>query len=193
VKTTKKGCNSSSTTALNTLWYVRSTIFFCKLFFLIEFDDFSFYFQETYNSRLRERYEDDTLTHPNFDSDLWMEARSFDGHDKNWVYGLSNTTTENLRAARSVSTIENSQSVSSTQSQEFVALQQHTTHLTQKYEQLLADYEQLRQMIMDIRSQMGGTCAPLFGCTVPGTTSLLLLLLQRRHCSSLILFEHINL
>jgi len=31
---------------------------------------------------------------------------------------------------------------------------------------------------------------PLFGRMVPGTTSLLLLLLQRRHCSSLILFEH---
>jgi protein subunit release factor A len=78
------------------------------------------------------------------------------------MYGLSNTTTENLWAARSVSTIENSQSVSSTQSQEFVALQQHTAHLTKKYEQLLEDYEQLRQMIMDIRSQMGGTCAPPF-------------------------------
>jgi hypothetical protein len=52
--------------------------------------------------------------------------------------------------------------VSSTQCQEFVALQQHTAHLTEKYEQLSADYEQLRQMIMDMRSQMGGTCTPLF-------------------------------
>jgi hypothetical protein len=57
--------------------------FLCKLFFLIEFDDFSFYFQETYNSRLRERYEDDTLTHPNFNPDLWMEVGSSDGPDKN--------------------------------------------------------------------------------------------------------------
>jgi len=43
---------------------------------------------------------------------------------KNWVYGLSNTTTENLRSARSVSTIGSSPSVSSTQFEEFVALKQ---------------------------------------------------------------------
>ena len=35
-----------------------------------------FYFQETYNNRLRERYEDDPLTHPEFDPDLWMEVGS---------------------------------------------------------------------------------------------------------------------
>jgi len=37
---------------------------------------FLFYFQETYNNRLRERYRDDTLTHPEFDPDLWMEVGS---------------------------------------------------------------------------------------------------------------------
>ena len=84
-----------------------------------------FYFQETYNSRLRERYGDDPLTHPEFDPDLWIEVGSSGGPDKNRVYWLSNTTAENLRAARSVSTVGSSQSVSSTQSKEFVALQQH--------------------------------------------------------------------
>jgi len=49
-----------------------------------------------------------------------------------------------------------------------VALQQHTTHLTEKYERLSADYEQLRQMIMDMRSQMGGTCALFFLPYGPG-------------------------
>jgi len=98
----------------------------------------SFYFQETYNSRLRERYRDDPLTHSEFDPDLWMEVGSFGGPDKNRVYGLSNTTTDNLRAARSVSTIRSSQSVSSTQSKEFVALQQHTAHLTEKFDHLSA-------------------------------------------------------
>jgi hypothetical protein len=40
---------------------------------------FFFYFQETYNNRLRERYGDDTLTHPEFDSDLWWRlARQVD-------------------------------------------------------------------------------------------------------------------
>ena len=76
---------------------------------------------------------------------------------------------ENLRPAHSVSTIGSSQSVSNTQS-EFVALQQHTTyltenykqllvnyeqhmaHLTEKYEQFLVNYEQLRQMVMNMTS-----------------------------------------
>ncbi|KAI5572436.1 hypothetical protein BDE02_10G013700 [Populus trichocarpa] len=67
------------------------------------------YFVETYNSRLGERYEDDPSTHPNFDPDLWMEVGSFGEPDKNWVYRLSNTTAENLRAANSVSTVGSSQ------------------------------------------------------------------------------------
>jgi hypothetical protein len=41
-------------------------------------------------------------------------------------------------------TIESSQSVSSTESEEIVALKQHATDLTQQYKQLSADYEQLR-------------------------------------------------
>jgi hypothetical protein len=61
-----------------------------------------FYFHETYNRRLRERYGDDPLTLLKFDSDLWMEVGSSSGPDKNQVYGLSNTTAENLWAARSV-------------------------------------------------------------------------------------------
>ena len=61
--------------------------------------------QETYNSRLRERYGDDPSTHPDFDPDLWMEVRSSGGPEKNRVYKLSNTTAENLWSARSVSTV----------------------------------------------------------------------------------------
>jgi hypothetical protein len=133
-----------------------------------------FYFQETYNSRLRERYGDDPLTHPEFDPDLWMEVGSSGGPDKNRVYGLSNITTENLRVTRSVSTVGSSQSVSSTQSKEFVVLQQHTAQLTEKYDNLSAKYaqqkaehaqqkaehEQLREMVMNMASQSGDTCAP---------------------------------
>jgi len=123
---------------------------------------------------LRERYGDDPLTHPEFDPDLWMEVGSSGGPDKNRVYGLSNTMAENLRAARSVSTVGSSQSVSSTQSKEFVALQQHTAQLTEKYDHLStkyaqlkveyaqqkADHEQLREMVMNMASQSGDTCAP---------------------------------
>jgi molecular chaperone GrpE (heat shock protein) len=91
-----------------------------------------------------------------------MEAGSFGGPDKNQVYGLSNTMAENLQMALSILTIGSSQLILSTQSQEFVALQEHTTHLTEKYKRISADYEELRQMIMDMRSQMSGTCVPLF-------------------------------
>ena len=73
VKIAKTWCSSLLTIMLNTLWYVRSTIFFCELLSSwIEFDDFIFNFQETYNSRLKERYEYDPSTHPNSDPDLWM-------------------------------------------------------------------------------------------------------------------------
>jgi hypothetical protein len=110
-----------------------------------------------------------------------MEVGSSGEPDKNRVYGLSNTTAENLRTARSVSTVGSSLSVSSTQSEEFMALKQ-------QYKRLLMDYDQLRQMVMDIRSRMGDdTCATLFWSYGPGTTSLLLLHQLRRY-SSLILF-----
>jgi hypothetical protein len=45
---------------------------------------------------LKERYEDDPSTHQDFDPDLWMEAGLSGGPDKNQVYGLFNTTIENL-------------------------------------------------------------------------------------------------
>jgi hypothetical protein len=103
-----------------------------------------FNFQETYNNRLRERYGDDILTHPEFDPDLWMEVGSSGGPDKNRVYELSNTTANNLQLTRSVSTVGSSQSIPSSQSKEFVALQQHTAQLTNKYDHLSAEYAQLK-------------------------------------------------
>jgi hypothetical protein len=85
-----------------------------------------------------------------------MEVGSSGGPDKNRVYGLSNTTAENLRLAYSVSTVESSPSVSSTQSEEFMALKQ-------QYERLSTDYDQLCQMVIEIRSRMGDdTCAAPF-------------------------------
>ncbi|KAJ7002821.1 hypothetical protein NC653_008133 [Populus alba x Populus x berolinensis] len=113
--------------------------------------------RETYNNRLRETYGDDPSTHPEFDPDLWMEAGSLGGSDKNRVYGLSNTTADNLRTTRTASTVRSSQSVSSFQSKEFVALQQKCDHLSEAYTQLKeqyradskqqrAAYEELRQI-----------------------------------------------
>ena len=126
---------------------------------------FLFYFQETYNNWLRERYEDDPTTHPEFDPDLWMEVGSSGGPDKNRVYGLFNSTIDNLWLAHSSST------VGSSQSKEFVALQQHTAQLNEKYDHLSEAYtqlkvsqaqkrpayEQLREMVMNMAQ--GGTCA----------------------------------
>jgi hypothetical protein len=118
------------------------------------------------------------LTHPEFDPDLWMEVGSSGGPDKNRVYGLSNTTAENLRVVRSVSTVGSSESVSSAQSKEFVALQQHMTQLIKKYNHLSAAYpqlkaedaqryaqqkaehDQLRKFVMNMASQSGDTCVP---------------------------------
>jgi hypothetical protein len=39
------------------------------------------------------------------------------------------------------------------------ALQEHTADVNEKYERLSTDYEELRRMVMDMRSQMGGICA----------------------------------
>jgi len=43
-----------------------------------------------------------------------------------------------------------------------MALKQHTTNLTEKYEQLSANYEQLRQMVMNMASKSGDTYPPPF-------------------------------
>ena len=53
-------------------------------------------FEDTYNSRLKERCMDNSLTHLNIDLVLWLEARLSGGSDRNWIYELSNTMSENL-------------------------------------------------------------------------------------------------
>jgi hypothetical protein len=122
---------------------------------------------------LKERYGDDPSIHPNFDPNLWLEAGLSGGLDRNWVHRLSNTTTENLQTACSVSTIGCLQSILNTQSPEFTALldqgvQERTTHLNEKYERLSTDYEELRRMVMDIRSHMSGTYTPPYWPHNPG-------------------------
>ena len=61
-------------------WF--STIFFLS-YNLLEFDDFIFYFQKTYNNQLKERYEDALSIHLYFDPDLWLQVGLFDGLDQN--------------------------------------------------------------------------------------------------------------
>jgi hypothetical protein len=109
-----------------------------------------------------------------------MEVGSSSGPDKNRVYGLSNTTVNNMQTVCSVSTVGSAQSISSSQSKKFVALQQRTAQLTEKYDHLSAEYaqlkvshtqqraksaqqkaayEQLREVVMNMETQ-SGTCAP---------------------------------
>jgi hypothetical protein len=76
---------------------------------------------------------------------------------KNRVYEFSNITTENLWMTHSILTIGCLQSILSTQSLEFTTLldqgvQEHTTHLNEKYKRFFADYEELYRMVMDIKS-----------------------------------------
>jgi hypothetical protein len=48
-------------------WF--SIIFFLSYYFL-EFNEFIFYFHDTYNSSWKERYKDDPSTHPDIDLNL---------------------------------------------------------------------------------------------------------------------------
>jgi hypothetical protein len=144
---------------------------------------------------LKERYEGNSSTHLDLDLDLWLEAGSSYGPDKNWLYGLSDTTTKNLRISRSVLIVGFSQSIMSTQTLEFATIldqrvQAWTTHLNEKCKRLTADYEELCRLIIEMRSQIGGTCATLNMITVPTTTNLLLL--QPCIYFIFIVFERIN-
>ena len=109
---------------------------------------------------MRERYGDNPSTHPDFDPDLWMEAGSSGGPDKN---SSSGSPTLRLKTCvRSVSTVGSSPSVSNTQSEEFIALKQ-------QYQQLSTNYDELRQIVMEMRSKMGDdTCAASFWPYGPG-------------------------
>jgi hypothetical protein len=71
-------------------------IIFFLSYYVLEFDEFIFSLQDTYNSRLKERYGDEPSTHLDIGPDLWLEEESFGGPDRNRVYGLFNTMTENL-------------------------------------------------------------------------------------------------
>jgi len=45
---------------------------------------------------LKERYKDEPSTHLDIGPDLWLEGELFGGPDRNRMYGLSDTMTENL-------------------------------------------------------------------------------------------------
>jgi hypothetical protein len=51
---------------------------------------------------------DALLTHLELNLDLWLEARSSSRPDRNWVYGISNTTAKDTWMDHNVSTIDSS-------------------------------------------------------------------------------------
>jgi len=98
----------------------------------------------------------------------------------------------------SVSTIGCLQLVLSTQTLKFkVILDQQVhdqmTHLNKKYKRLTSDYQELCQVVMEMRSNMSDRWALSYCPTVPATTNLVLFVLQRHLCFRFIVFERINI
>jgi hypothetical protein len=61
-------------------WFL--VIFFLSYYFL-EFDEFIFSFQDTYNNQFKEIYGNDPSTYPDIDPDLWLEAGLSGGPARN--------------------------------------------------------------------------------------------------------------
>jgi hypothetical protein len=59
---------------------------------------------------LQERYKNDLSNHPELDLDFLLKAGLFDGFNRNQIYGISNTTTNDIWTNRSVLTAGSSQS-----------------------------------------------------------------------------------
>jgi hypothetical protein len=62
----------------------------------------SFFFPEAYKTPLLERYKNDPSTHPELDPNLWLEVESTSRSDRNRVYDISNTMTEDTQVGCSV-------------------------------------------------------------------------------------------
>jgi hypothetical protein len=128
--------------------------FFLKLLF---FWICLLFFQDTHNTQLKERYNNDPSTYLNLDLNLLLEVGLSGRPNRNRVYDLSTTTAKNLWTTWSVSIVGCSQSVLSTQTPKFEAIldqrvQARTTYLAADYERLSAKKAKLHQLIMEMRS-----------------------------------------
>jgi hypothetical protein len=97
----------------------------------------------------------------------------FGGPDKNRMYCLSSTTTEDLRMFCNVSIVGCLQSVPSTQTSEFKAIldqqvQAWMTHLAADYKRFNAETGELRRLVMEMKSHMDGTCVTSYSPHGPG-------------------------
>ena len=136
---------------------------------------------------MRERYGDDPSTHPDFDPDLWMEVGS--SVDPKKIRSTGSPTLQSKTCGRSVV------------SKSLGALHQYRApSLRSSWPWNNNMNNSRRIMISSVKwswwLDQGWVMKHvqlLFGRTVPGTTSLLLLLLQLRRYPSLILFfKHIK-
>jgi hypothetical protein len=66
------------------------------------------FFQEKYDTLLHERYNNNHSTYLELDPNLWLEVGSLGKPDRNQVYDISTTRTEDMRMSCSVSTIGSS-------------------------------------------------------------------------------------
>jgi len=128
---------------------------------------------------LREKYENDPSTHPDFDPDLWMEVGSSGGRDKNKVYGLSNTTALRARTcgwpvvsqrlgAPNQYWAPNLRSSWPCSNTRFISLENTSDSQQIMKNSAKWSYTLDHIWVIHVRS--------FFGCLVPGTTNLLLLL-----------------
>jgi len=81
------------------------------------------------------------------------------------MYGLSNAMIKTLRTTCSTLIVGCSQLIPSIQTPVFAAMldqqvQDQMTRLNDTYERFTVDYEELRQLIMEMRSQIGVSYAP---------------------------------
>jgi hypothetical protein len=133
-----KGCNNSCIAELSTSWYILFQQIIFLSYYFYEFADFFSprNVQHLVSREIRERSFNLSKT--------WFGNMVGNGPNRNQVYSISNTTTENFRTAQSVSTHWCLQSVLSTQTPELkVILNQQveaqTTHFTVETERLSAE------------------------------------------------------
>lgn len=137
-----KGCNNSCIAELSTSWYVLFQQIIFLSYYFYEFADFLSpgNVQHLVTREIRGRSFNPSKT--------WFGTMVGNGPNRNRVYSISNTTIEDLRITRSVSTHWCLQSVLSTQTPELKAIlnqqvEARTIHFAAETERLSAEMTKL--------------------------------------------------
>ena len=138
------------------------SIIFLLSYNFLQFDDFIIYFQDIYNNSLKERYEDDPSTHPNLICG-WRQDRSVGPIEIIYTDSLT-LQPRSLDNPQCVDyqmlAIGSEYSISQVQVILDRRVHDQMTYLNKKYKRLIVDYEELCRVVMEMRSHMGGPCAP---------------------------------